>query len=84
MILKLKFEKPLVWYIKWIATVLVIISVACRSVEEIPRIYDLTFSFAGTILWWWVSFIWNDRALLTLNTTLLIILSSGLLRSIFI
>jgi hypothetical protein len=84
MILKLKFEKPLVWYIKWIATVLVIISVACRSVEEIPRIYDLVFSFTGTIMWWWVSFIWNDRALLTLNTTLLIILSSGLLRSIFI
>jgi regulator of PEP synthase PpsR (kinase-PPPase family) len=27
----------------------VIISVACRSVEEIPRIYDLVFNQHGTI-----------------------------------
>jgi hypothetical protein len=74
--------KGSVWYIKWIATVVVIIAVMCRSVEEVPRIYDQIFSFVGTAMWLWVGLQWKDRALTVLNSVLMFVLGAGLLRSI--
>jgi len=74
--------KGSVWYIKWIATVVVIIAVMCRSVEEVPRIYDQVFSFVGTAMWLWVGLQWKDRALTVLNSVLMFVLGAGLLRSI--
>ena len=69
-----------VWYVKWIATVLVIIAVACRSVDEIPKIYDVAISFVGTILWLWVALQWKDRALIILNSVMVFMLGVSLLR----
>jgi len=74
--------KGSVWYIKWLATVVVIIAVMCRSVEEVPRIYDQVFSFVGTAMWLWVGLQWKDRALTVLNSVLMFVLGAGLLRSI--
>ena len=74
--------KGSVWYIKWLATIIVIIAVMCRSVEEVPRIYDQSFSFLGTALWLWVGLQWKDRALTVLNSVLMFVLGAGLLRSI--
>ena len=70
----------IVWYVKWFATILVIIAVACRSVEEIPKIYDVGISFVGTILWLWVALQWKDRALIVLNSVMVFMLGVSLLR----
>jgi hypothetical protein len=69
-----------VWYVKWFATILVIIAVACRSVDEIPKIYDVGISFVGTILWLWVALQWKDRALIILNSVMVFMLGVSILR----
>jgi hypothetical protein len=71
-----------VWYVKWFACFMVLLSVAVRSVEEIPQIYDVIFSFVGTIAWFYVGWKWNDRAFLLLNGVLLFLLGTALLRYI--
>ncbi len=68
------------WYVKWISVAFVCVSVLCRSVEEIPKIFDVTFSIVGTAGWLWVGFKWHDRALIILNTILLAMLVSGAFR----
>lgn len=71
------------WYIKWIATVFILIAVACRSVEEVPRIYDIVFTFFGTIGWFTVGLLWHDRALVFLNGAILTLLFGSILRYTF-
>jgi hypothetical protein len=55
------------WYLKWVASILILTSLAMRSAGVDYRMYDLTFGLAGIILWTWVSVIWRDRALIMLN-----------------
>ena len=55
------------WYLKWIASVLILCSLAMRSAGIDYRMYDLMFGLAGIIGWTWVSIIWRDRALIMLN-----------------
>lgn len=69
-----------IYYTKWIATFIVLFAVACRSVEEIPRIYDIVFSLIGTSLWLIVSLAWKDRALILLNAVMSFMLFVALLR----
>lgn len=69
-----------IYYLKWIATVFVLIAVACRSVEEMPRIYDVVFSWIGTGMWLVVSLAWKDRALILLNAVMSFMLFVSLLR----
>jgi hypothetical protein len=68
------------WYVKWISVAFVCVAVLCRSVEEVPKIYDVVFSIVGTAGWLWVGFRWHDRALIVLNTILLSMLVSGAFR----
>ena len=68
------------WYVKWISVAFVCVAVLFRSVEEIPKIYDITCSIFGTAGWLWVGFKWHDRALIILNTILLAMLVSGAFR----
>ena len=75
--------KGLTWWIKWFATITIISAVMCRSVEEVPRIYDQSLSFAGTLMWLWVGLQWKDRALTVLNSVLVFVLGVGILRYIF-
>jgi len=72
-----------IYYLKWIATIIVLIAVACRSVEEIPRIYDVVFSWIGTGMWLVVSLAWKDRALILLNAVMSFMLFVSLLRYTF-
>lgn len=71
-----------IYYIKWIATVFVLIAVACRSVEDVPRIYDVVFSWIGTGLWLVVSLAWKDRALIILNSVMSFMLFTALIRNL--
>ena len=54
------------WYVKWIASVFILISMSIRGVEGF-QLVDLTFSILGVALWTVVAFIWNDRALIVVN-----------------
>ena len=68
------------WYVKWISVAFVCVAVLFRSIEEVPKIYDITCSIFGTAGWLWVGFKWHDRALIVLNTILLAMLVSGAFR----
>lgn len=72
----------LTWYVKWFATLTVLVAVVCRSVPEIDRVWDIIFSLIGTAGWLYVGLQWKDRALIVLNAAILVMLSSGLLRYI--
>jgi hypothetical protein len=73
-------KHDLTWYVKWIACFFVLIAVACRSVEEVPKIYDVVFSLTGTLGWLWVGYIWHDRAIIVLNGVLSFLLATSVLR----
>jgi len=74
----------LTWYVKWISCVFVLVAVACRSVEEVPKIYDVVFSLVGTLGWLWVGYIWHDRALLMVNGVACAALAMGIMRHLFV
>ena len=68
------------WYLKWVASIMVLVSLAMRSAGPEWRFWDLVFGTVGVILWTWVSVIWRDRALILLNAVSGFLLISTLLR----
>ena len=40
--------------------------------------FDLYFSFIGTLGWFWVGYLWHDRALILLNGALVTLLFTGI------
>lgn len=68
------------WYLKWVASILVLTSLAMRAAGIEYRMYDLMFGFVGIILWLWVSIIWRDRALIMLNAISGFMLATTILR----
>lgn len=54
------------WYIKWVASIFVLIAMSIRGVEDYIM-YDLILSTIGISLWLIVSVLWKDRALIMLN-----------------
>jgi hypothetical protein len=66
------------WYIKWIASFILLSAMAMRSNPDFA-LYDQALSLAGTFGWLVVGIIWQDRALIILNTAAVIILGSGLI-----
>ena len=54
------------WYIKWIASALVLSAISVRGLEGFQHI-DLMLSIVGVIGWLIVSLLWKDRALIILN-----------------
>ena len=72
------------WYVKWISVIFICLAVLCRSVEEVPKIYDVYLSALGTAGWLYVGFKWHDRALIVLNTILLTMLATALFRHLIL
>jgi hypothetical protein len=68
----------LTWYIKWIASLLILIATAARSIGTVPHI-DLWFGLFGTLGWFWVGMLWHDRALILLNIVLVTLIGMGLI-----
>lgn len=77
---KITPKGDLSWYIKWSASAFILVAVMCRSVDEVPKIYDVMFSFIGTVGWGLVGYLWHDRALLILNSVLTVMLGISILR----
>ena len=72
------------WYIKWIASIIVLFAVAIRS-AGVPElmVWDLFLSWIGAVMWAVVGFMWKDRAILLLNGVLGLMLFSGLIAEFF-
>ena len=65
------------WYIKWVASVIIIISVILTSNNIYPL--NLFFYSVGLSGWFIVALLWNDRALLVVNAVSLALLLKGLI-----
>lgn len=70
------------WYLKWVASIIILMSLTMRSAGPEFRMYDLGFGTIGILLWTWVSIIWKDRALIMLNGVSAFIIISTILREI--
>jgi ABC-type siderophore export system fused ATPase/permease subunit len=75
-------KTPLVWCVKWAATIMILISVSFRNAGVEYYLLDMIFGTIGTILWLWVSIVWKDRALIMLNVVMFVLLFSGVLKQI--
>jgi|TARA_B100000073_G_scaffold295153_1_gene259390 hypothetical protein len=78
---KITPKYDLSWYIKWIASVMILIAVCFRAAGGL-HIYDLVVSFVGTLGWLWVGYLWHDRALIMLNGALSTLLFTGIIKHI--
>ena len=65
------------WYIKWLATFTIIVGAVFNSFEVVP--YNLFIMASGVLLWLLVGLLWFDRALIVLNTAILVIYFSGII-----
>lgn len=68
------------WYVKWLATVSILVSVIFRQAGPEWRIFDLILGTVGTLLWLWVSIMWKDRSLMVLNSAMVVMLAAAALR----
>ena len=68
------------WYLKWLASIIVLCAMSIRGVDGFQQL-DLYLSIIGIGLWLWVSLIWEDRALILLNGMGLMFLLNNLWRS---
>ncbi len=76
-------KQTLDWYVKWIASIFVLIAMSLRGIDEMIM-WDLTLSIIGISLWLWVSILWKDRALVLLNGVGLMFLIKNLFSTIYI
>ena len=66
------------WYIKWVSSIFILFAMSIRGIENL-QVYDLSLSIVGVVGWLWVSIVWNDRALIVLNSFGLILLLKNLI-----
>ena len=55
------------WYIKWVASIFILAAMSMRGVEGL-QFYDLILSIIGLTGWLVVAAIWEDRALIIVNS----------------
>ena len=81
MIKKLTPVGTLDWYIKWIASVIILIGMCLTSINFMP--YNLLFHFVGVMGWLVVGVMWHDRALMVVNSVAAMIFFMGILNYYF-
>lgn len=65
-----------VWYVKWLASLLVVLATFLTAYDFIPA--NKYASLIATLLWLYVSMRWNDRAMILMNVVILTILAGGI------
>ena len=65
------------WYIKWVSSIFILFAMSIRGIENL-QVYDLSLSIVGVVGWLWVAIVWNDRALIVLNSFGLLLLLNNL------
>ena len=78
---KITPKYDLSWYVKWVSSVLILTAVCFRAAGGF-HMFDLYFSFMGTLGWLVVGFLWHDRALIFLNAILSAVLLTGILKEL--
>ena len=68
------------WYVKWISSIIILAAMSIRGVEGL-QLYDLVLSIIGVTGWLIVTAIWEDRALIMLNSFGLILLLKNLVKT---
>ena len=81
MIKKLTPVGTLDWYIKWTASVIILIGMCFTSINFMP--YNLFFHFVGVMGWLVVGVMWHDRALMVVNSVAAMIFFMGILNYYF-
>lgn len=74
-------NKDIIWYTKWVATLVTIIGAICTSVNLYP-LGPALLNF-GALLWLIVAIAWREWSLIVINATLLAIYTIGLLIKAF-
>ena len=81
MIKKLTPIGTLDWYIKWIASIIILIGMCLTSINFVP--YNLFFHLVGVVGWLVVGVMWHDRALMVVNSVAAMIFFMGILNYYF-
>ena len=69
------------WYLKWFASITLMIGMLLTSNNIYP--INLYFHFVGIAGWMIVGMLWNDRALIVINTFALATITSSLFRILY-
>ena len=69
------------WYIKWVASVFILAAMSVRGVEGL-HMWDLSLSITGVVGWLVVAALWEDRALIVLNSFGLLLLLKNLIEKL--
>ena len=69
------------WYIKWVASFIILIGMALTSINLTP--FNLYFHFIGVVGWLVVGVMWHDRALMVVNSVAAMIFLMGILNYYF-
>ena len=78
-----RIKETVAWYLKWFSSILIVVAMSMRATGEVQyHIFDLWFSTIGVFGWLGVSLLWKDRALIMLNAIGLLILLSGILKTL--
>ena len=70
-------KKEIVFYLKWIATVITIVGAVCTSINLYPL--GPALLNLGAFVWLIVSIMWREWSLIVINATLLLIYTVGLI-----
>ena len=65
------------WYIKWFASIVLIIGAATTAMDMYP--YNMYFQFTGITGWLIVGWIWKDWSLIVVNIVGSLILLAGII-----
>ena len=79
---KITPKHDLSWFVKWVSVILILVATSARATGTLPHI-DLWFGIFGTLGWFWVGYLWHDRALILLNGVLVTLIFMGLLKYYF-
>ena len=66
------------WYIKWVASVVLLIGMLLTSNQIHPL--NLFVTLTGCTGWLIVAILWNDRSIIFTNTVAITILTNGLIK----
>jgi len=76
--------KDITWYVKWGASICILLAASLRAASPSLHLYDMLCSMVGLIGWLYVALKWNDRALILLNGVIGVILFGGILKYIIL
>ena len=79
---KITPKGDLSWFVKWVSVVLILFATSARATGTMPLV-DLWFGLFGTLGWFWVGYLWHDRALILLNGVLVTLIAMGLMKYYF-